>query len=77
MASLSGVNAPHEVSLFIDFCLVWDTYVRVRVGNLPPYSHRDNACRAWRIPDVDSAKRSPGAPPILIVLFITFGFETF
>ena len=58
MAFLSGVNRPHEISLLIDFCLVWDTYVRVRVGDIPLDNHRANVCRPWRIPDVDIAERS-------------------
>ena len=58
MASSSGVNAPHEVSLLIDFRPVWDTDIWLRVGDIPLDDQRPNVCRPWLIPDVDSAERS-------------------
>lgn len=58
MASLSGVNALHEIPLLIDFRVVWNTDVRMRVGDLPPDNHGANVCRPWRIPDVNITERS-------------------
>ena len=63
MASLSGASAPHEVSLFIDFRPVWDADIRVWDGDIPLDNQRPNAHWQGRIPDVDSSKRSPDAPP--------------
>jgi len=55
MAFLSGVNAPREISFLVNFRPVWDPDVRVWDGDIPLDHHRANACRPWRIPDVDSA----------------------
>ena len=63
MASMSGVNAPHEVSLLIDFRPVWDADIRLWDGDIPLDNQRPNVCRPWRISNVDSAERSTGAPP--------------
>lgn len=63
MASLSGVTAPHEVSLFIDFRPVWDADMRLWDGDIPLDHQRLNVCRPRRIEDIDSSKRSTGAPP--------------
>lgn len=39
---MSGVNAPHEVSLLIDFRPVWDAYVRLWDGDISLDNQRPN-----------------------------------
>lgn len=63
MASMSGVNAPHEVSLLIDFRPVWDAYVRLWDGDIPLDNQRPNAHWQGCIEVVDISKRSTGTPP--------------
>ena len=65
MASMSGVNAPHEVSLLIDFRPVWDAYVRLWDGDIPLDNQRPNAHWQGRIEVVDISTRHAVLTPYL------------
>ena len=65
MASLSGVNAPHEVSLFIDFRPVWDADIRLWDGDIPLDNQWLNAYWQGRIQIYCDPKRHAVLTPYL------------